>query len=255
MSERRSLDGCERKRIYLMRHAEVSYVQADGTAVADPRQVPLTAVGEDSGRMTCDMLADIAFDRAICSGLPRTVQTARLVLAGRDKPRLEMHPALEEIRGMRRRQLSDASAEQNAADAYDPALTAYAFWDAGRAGASFTGGESYEDAAFRVQNTVAALLGEPGWNCMLAVCHGGVNRLLLSWAIGAPLSCMAPFEQDPCCFNIVDFDIDAHNKIRRAVLRGVNISARDTIKQHRQLTTLEEIGKQIQSAYRAANPD
>ena len=251
---RKSLDGCDRKRIWLMRHAEVSYVTEKGTAVEDPRQVPLTETGIESARMTSEWLADVHFDRAICSGLPRTMQTARLVLGERTEPVLEVHPALEEIRGVRSKQWGDDEQKGDApppdADSMMHAV-AYTFWQAGRSTGSFVGGEPYEQAAHRVQDTVAGILTEPNWHSALLICHGGVNRLILSWAIGAPLDCMGPFEQDPCCVNVIDFDLDANQQIRRATLRGVNISARDTFKLTRDRTTMEEVAVQVSAAQRA----
>src|SRR5262245_24537867 len=94
---RKALDGARRRRIYLMRHAETSYVDEHGNAIPDSRSVPLTARGRDQADEMGRMLASIEFDVAICSGLPRTRETATRVLAGRGIP-IEEFPALEEIR-------------------------------------------------------------------------------------------------------------------------------------------------------------
>lgn len=225
-----SLDGHRRRRIYLLRHADVSYMQSDGTPVTDPRAVPLTDKGRESAQMTAQLLADVVFDRAICSGLPRTVETATLVMGDRSEPRLEMHPALEELRGGGRGTVN-----------FDPVQAAYSLWDAGLQDSRYLGGEDYRAAAARAQNAMVSLLSEGDWNCMLAVCHGIINRLILAWALGIPLGRMAPFEQDPCGINILDFDLDEHGKIRRLVLRGANITARETAKASLGLTTLEEM--------------
>lgn len=227
---RLSLDGCQRRRIYLLRHADVSYMDDKGVPVSDSRAVPLTAKGRQSAAMTAELLAEVPFDRAICSGLPRTVETAGIVMGQRTEPRLEMHPSLEELRGAGRGKVR-----------LDPMQAAYSFWNAGTPKTRYLGGESFRDAADRAQSTVASLLAESGWNCMLAVCHGGINRLLLTWTLGVPIGQMAPFEQDPCCVNILDFDLDEHGRIRRTVIRGVNITARETAKNALNLTTLEEM--------------
>lgn len=246
MPLQKSLDGCIRKRIYLLRHSDVSYIEQDGNLVTNSSLVALTDQGIKNAEMTAAMLGEIAFDRAVCSGLKRTVQTAKIVLGKRTKPTLEIYPALEEMRGGVRQRAAAVAGNQSMPP-FDPVKAAYSFWDAGKPSAHYLGGESYQEAAQRVQDTFSSLLTEPGWQSMLAVCHGGVNRLLLSWSIGAPLSSMAPFEQDPCCVNILDFDLDEKMKLRRVILRAVNISARDPVKKDRDLTTLEEMAAQMLS--------
>src|SRR6185369_4996989 len=77
------IDGSFRRRIHLLRHAEVVYLQNDGSVVADPRAVALTPAGLQQAKDVGAMLADVKFDKALCSGLPRTRQTAEAVLAGR----------------------------------------------------------------------------------------------------------------------------------------------------------------------------
>src|SRR4249920_2373442 len=89
----------DRRRIYLWRHAEAAYLRDNGTPVSDTRIVGLTANGQDQARRQGEVLAEIEFDRAVCSGLPRTRATAGLILAGRNSPALEVVPELEEIHG------------------------------------------------------------------------------------------------------------------------------------------------------------
>jgi probable phosphoglycerate mutase len=71
-----------RRRVYLMRHADVRYTDAQGRFV-DPDTVSLTDEGRRQADGVREALAAIPFDRAVSSGLPRTVETAALVLAGR----------------------------------------------------------------------------------------------------------------------------------------------------------------------------
>ena len=86
-----------RRRLYLMRHGEVSYFSADGGAV-DPDLVELTETGRARAQAMATLLAEIEFDRAAWTGLLRTRQTAELVLAGRAGPALETLPSFREIR-------------------------------------------------------------------------------------------------------------------------------------------------------------
>ena len=72
----------KRRRIYLMRHGDVTYFDASGRAI-DPESVPLNANGRVQATAAGDLFAaqGIRFDRVIVSGLPRTLETARRVLA------------------------------------------------------------------------------------------------------------------------------------------------------------------------------
>ena len=58
-----------------MRHGAVDYVDAEGRPVA-PDEVPLTAEGRAQAAAARELLSEIALDRVITSGLPRTLQTA-----------------------------------------------------------------------------------------------------------------------------------------------------------------------------------
>ena len=49
----------DRRRIYLLRHAEAAYLQEDGTPVADTRIVDLTANGAAQARRQSEVLADV----------------------------------------------------------------------------------------------------------------------------------------------------------------------------------------------------
>ncbi len=91
------LPGTEgRRRIYLMRHGQVAYFGPDGNPV-HPKYVQLTDEGQAQAQAASVMLADIALDRAITSGLPRTMETAGLALANHDLE-LETRENFKELR-------------------------------------------------------------------------------------------------------------------------------------------------------------
>ena len=68
-----------------MRHGEVDYFDEHGRPQR-PEAVPLNGPGREQARAAGLALAEVAIDRAITSGLPRSEQTANLVLAGRPVP-------------------------------------------------------------------------------------------------------------------------------------------------------------------------
>src|SRR5215470_12890570 len=85
----------QRRRIYLMRHGEVSYFP-DGQPVP-PEGVPLNEGGRAQARAAALALAEVSFDRVVATGLPRTEETAAIVVGKRGIV-IEAEPALREIR-------------------------------------------------------------------------------------------------------------------------------------------------------------
>lgn len=76
------------------------------------------------------------------------------------------------------------------------------------------GGESFRDAAGRVRPELARLLAaHPGQNVAL-VAHGGVNRIILLDALGAPLEQVFSLEQDYACLNVIDYFADGYRTVR-----------------------------------------
>src|SRR5258706_7918993 len=123
-----------RRRVYLMRHAEAAYLDVDGRIARDPRAVPLTAHGRREAAAMGALLAPAHFDRAVCSGLPRTVETAEIVLADKRLP-LERVPELEEVRGGPRGPGIAVSARD----------VAYSIWEAERPDGRVLGGAGYAE--------------------------------------------------------------------------------------------------------------
>ena len=76
------------------------------------------------------------------------------------------------------------------------------------------GGESFHDLAQRVRAELARLLAaHPGQNVAL-VAHGGVNRIILLDALGAPLDRVFCLEQDYACLNVIDYLADGRCTVR-----------------------------------------
>jgi alpha-ribazole phosphatase len=79
------------------------------------------------------------------------------------------------------------------------------------------GGENLLDVHGRVMPVIHSLVERHRGEEILVVAHGGVNRIILLDAIGAPLSCLFSIEQNYCCRNIIDYYEDG-----RAVVKLVN---------------------------------
>jgi probable phosphoglycerate mutase len=227
----------DRRRIYLLRHAEAAYLQDDGTPVPDTRVAGLTPNGEAQARRQAEVLADVAFDRAICSGLPRTRATAGFILAGRAKPTLEIVPDLEEIRGGDR--------AQNIADIETWVRHVANPWaDAAQPNSRFLGGERFLDFERRVLPAFIDLIGDPSWQTLLLVAHGGVNRMILNHVMNLPWQGAVSIEQDACCINIIDVDMEA-GRVVRYLVRGINITGYNLNKLGIRLTDMERTAQRI----------
>jgi alpha-ribazole phosphatase len=79
------------------------------------------------------------------------------------------------------------------------------------------GGESVLDMAGRVLPAIRQIVERHRGEEVLVVAHGGVNRIVLMDAIGAPLGSMFSIEQRYCCMNVIDYYADGN-----AVVKLVN---------------------------------
>ena len=255
-----------RRRIYLLRHAEVAYFDEDGQPVA-PDEVPLTPAGRHQAEQAGTALAGVRFDRVLTSGLPRTVETAHLVLTaasamgeptppstpdpqqtgsrsapasrptpapagGNTQPPVEEWPELRELMPGRLADLAPEELEAAFLGAFRGVL----------AGPSrFLGGETIDELFDRVLPALERLLGDPSWDTALAVLHGGVNRALLSFALGGRRLFLGAIEQAPACINVLDADQGGG-----FVVRAVNATPWDPAYLAGRSTTMEELWAQYQ---------
>jgi broad specificity phosphatase PhoE len=213
-----------RRRLYLMRHAQVAYFD-DGRPVR-PDLVPLTEEGREQARAAAALLEGIAFDRVVTSGLPRTLETAHIVASSREP---ESWPDLREIEPGR---LTDIPEEE-----IEHAFVAV--WrDVVPEDVRFLGGETIGSLLDRVLAALERLLADPDWDVLLAVLHGGVNRAILSYALTGGRAFLGNFEQSPGCINVLDVGDDW-------VVRAVNISPTDPAHLRGRLRTMEELWREF----------
>ena len=209
-----------RRRIYLMRHAEVRYFEG-----IHPEHVVLTERGRLQAKAAAVELGGVPFDRVLTSGLERTLETARVVTPGR-KP--ESHYALREI--------ESGDIRETAPDEVRAMMTA-AFRGVVPLDTAFLGGETIGDLLDRVLPRVDALVADDGWDVALLVLHGAVNRAILSHALTGERVFLGAFEQAPGCINVLDVGADG-----RWIVRAVNHLAYDPAHTAAgRLTTMEHL--------------
>ena len=221
-----------RRRLYLMRHAEVAYFDADGAPV-DPLAVPLTGDGREQARAAAATLARVEVDRVLTSGLRRTLETAAIVAPEREP---ESWPDLVEIRGGRLSEIPPEALEREFVHAFRGVIPNET---------RFLRGESVGELFGRVLPALARLVGDGSWDTALAVLHGGVNRAILSWALTGERLFLGHFEQAPACVNVLDVGEDGD-----WIVRAVNLAPYDLLHRAHRQTTMERYWDQ----YRARNP-
>lgn len=208
-----------RRRLYLMRHGAVAYFDDDGRPVA-PDDVPLTDEGREQAAAAARMLEPVVFDRVLTSGLPRTVETARIV-APEQEP--EAWPELQELKGERLSSIPPALLEQTFVHAFRGVVPLEQ---------RFLGGETIGSLFDRVLPALERLLADDAWDTALAVLHGGVNRAILSWALTGERIFLGHFEQAPGCVNVLDVGDEW-------IVRAVNVAPTDLAHASTRLTTME----------------
>jgi probable phosphoglycerate mutase len=220
--------GKHRRRIYLMRHGEVDYFDPDGKPLR-PEPVPLNAEGKEQALAVGRELAGVPFDRVITSGLRRAVETAALVISPRTLE-LERLPELREIQPGHVRDWGAAS-ETDVRKEFLESLASDLGPDS-----RFLHGETFGSLLGRVLPCFQGLLADSGWQHLLIVAHGVVNRVLLCHALGAGLASCTGLEQDAGCVNLIDVD-DAG----RCLVRLVNYTPWGPLKTGQTLTTMERL--------------
>ena len=202
-----------------MRHGAVSYFGSDGRP-SDPDRVSLNETGRAQAEAARALLESVRLDRVLASGLPRTVETARIVAPDAE---LEEWPELRELRGDR---LSGIPADRLESE------FVHAFRGVVPNDKRFLGGETIGELFDRVLPAIERLLADDGWDTALAVLHGAVNRAVLSYALTGERMFLGHFEQAPGCVNVLDVGDEW-------IVRAVNVAPLDLLHASTRMTTME----------------
>jgi probable phosphoglycerate mutase len=203
-----------------MRHAEVSYFSTDGSPV-NPTEVPLNEEGVAQARAVAEVFRAIELDRVLTSGLPRTLETARIVAPDAEP---ESWPELREIQSGRLSEIPADALEREFVHAFRGVIPN---------DERFLRGESIGELFDRVLPAVERLVADD-WDTALAVCHGGVNRAILSYALTGERMFLGHFEQAPACVNVLDLGEGGE-----WIVRAVNVAPYDLLHLAHRQTTME----------------
>jgi broad specificity phosphatase PhoE len=217
-----------RRRLYLMRHGEVSYFQPDGRPV-DPASVSLNDEGVAQATAVASALRGVELDRVVTSGLPRTLETASIVAP---TVAAESWPELRELEGGRLSEIPPELLEREFVNAFRGVIPN---------DARFLRGESIGALFDRVLPTVERLVADE-WNTALAVLHGAVNRAILSFALTGERMFLGHFEQAPACVNVLDL-----GEAGEWIVRAVNVAPYDLLHLAHRKTTMERYWEQYRA--------
>ncbi len=224
-----------------MRHGSVTYFDPAGKPFP-PESVPLNELGRAQASAAGRVFAEqqLRFDRVIVSGLPRTVETARRVLAetGQDIAP-ETWPELEELRGGRLSSIPDAELEDAFTGAFHGVVPEHK---------QFLGGESVGQLMDRVFPALDTLRADPAWDTALLVLHGGVNRAILSLALTGQRLFLGNLAQTAGCINALDVGQEATDW----VLRFANFSPPAPLQTRVRSTTMEQLLEQYRKSRQVA---
>lgn len=229
----------KRRRIYLMRHGNVTYFDDAGKPYL-PEAVPLNEQGRAQAEAAGKVFASdgVRFDRVIVSGLPRTVETAQGVLAqtGQDIA-LEIWPELVEIRGGKLASIADADLQEAFTGAFEGVVPEHR---------RFLNGESIGELMDRVHPALDRLRQDSDWDTALLVLHGGVNRAILSLALTGERLFLGNLAQTAGCINALDVGTHAKDW----VVRFVNHAAPAVLQDDTRSTTMEILLEQYRKSRR-----
>ena len=223
----------KRRRIYLMRHGNVTYFDEAGKPIL-PEAVPLNEQGRAQAVAAGQVFAadGVRFDRVIVSGLPRTVETAMGVLAqtGQDIA-LETWPELVEIRGGKLASIDNARLQEAFTGAFEGVVPE---------DKRFLNGESIAELMDRVHPALDRLRAADDWDTALLVLHGGVNRAILSLALTGQRLFLGNLAQTAGCINALDVGAAPADW----VVRFVNHAPPSVLQDDTRSTTMEILYEQ-----------
>lgn len=233
--QRVAIDGSNRRRLYLFRHGAVDYIDENGEWLGDPDLVKLNARGRAQAQSMAELFVDVHIDKAICTGLPRTLETGTAILADRNIA-LEVVSELEEIRPIK----GEVTGGYDIVDD-----VAFSHWRAEQENAAFLGGERYSDFYERISAAMDGLLLDNSWHDLAVFAHGGTNAAILGWTTGVGLQAFGLLDQSTCCLNVIDFDFDDGGALLRKTIRGMNITADDPVMRTRDAGDMELLARRL----------
>jgi alpha-ribazole phosphatase len=200
----------EPTRLYLVRHGQVA--EGHTHRYHGHNDIELSPQGERQLEELAAQLLPLPLAAVYASDLTRTLKGAQSICRGR-----ELTPqAVAEFREIHFGVWEGLSFEEIAAH-YPRELQAR-FQDL--ANFRIPGGESLMDVRRRALPRLKEILDQHPGQSVLLVAHAGINRIILSEALGLPLNHLFRLDQNYGCLNIIDYFPDL--PVVRLINGGVN---------------------------------
>jgi len=193
-----------RTRIHLIRHGETTgsgEFRYNGQA-----EVPLTHRGLDQYRTLAERLKNTSAAACYSSVLSRCMDGARILCADRDIQPVPI-PELRELSFGKWEGLSWTELEERFPEEWRARMNDFVNY-------RVPGGENLLDLRKRVLPAIVDIVEHHQGQEVMVVAHGGVNRIILLEALGAPVSSMFRIEQDFGCLNIIDYYADGNPVVK-----------------------------------------
>lgn len=205
-------------RIYLIRHGQV--VNHHEFRYNGHHDVDITDAGVEQMTRIADFLKAEPIKAVYSSDLKRATKGADIIsrLLGVKPLRV---PALRELHLGRWEGLT----RQEAGELY-PEEAHFSFKDL--ATSKVKGGEDLNDLKSRVVPAINEIVKRHANEYVCIVAHGGVNRVILSDAMGLPVENFFSIEQDYGCLNLIDYFNDGL-KLVKLMNGGPNQEMRPTV--------------------------
>lgn len=181
-------------RIYLMRHAETTWNSE--RRIQGHLDAPLSPRGIRQTERLVTALREHAFDGLYASPLPRAMDTARPLAAALGLSVVPMDEFREVNQGAWESRLLDELLAEDGD-------RLRAWWEAPHT-VRMPDGETLEEVQTRARPALEALARRHRRGTIAVVAHGGVNKTVLLWALGAPLAGYWRIRQHNACINIVE---------------------------------------------------
>lgn len=204
-------------RLYIIRHGQV--VNHNEYRYNGHFDIDITPTGVEQMRRVSEFLSRQPIRAVYSSDLQRAVKGARII--GKS---LGIEPVMvHDLRELKLGRWEGLTREE--AIARYPEESDFSFKDL--ATSKVKEGESLVELKARVVPALSELLERHRHESVCIVAHGGVNRVVLSEAMGLPLDRFFSIEQDYGCLNIIDY-LDDGLKVVKLLNGGPNQDMRPT---------------------------
>lgn len=204
-------------RLYLIRHGQV--VNHHEFRYNGHFDVDITPIGVEQMNRLADFLKDHPINAIYSSDLQRTVKGARII-----GNRLGINPVM--VHSLRELNLGRwEGLTRDEAISRFPEEATFSFKDL--ATSKIQGGENLPELKERVIPALYEILERHRNQTICVLAHGGVNRVILSEAMGLPIENFFRIEQDYGCLNLIDY-FDDGIKVVKLLNGGPNQDMRAT---------------------------